>query len=93
MSMKRSRRVSHSAKGSQAEGPFAFSQPPPAVTWNAAVEGKSDDAFKPYAVTSAYKRDDLIAHPKFGKGVVTMVEGTRVEILFEEGAKKLGHAG
>ena len=93
MSMKRSRRVSHAAKGSQAESPFAFSQAPPPVTWTDAVEGKDEGAFKPYGVATSYKRDDLVVHPKFGKGVVTMVEGNRVEILFQDGAKKLAHAG
>ena len=36
-------------------------------------------------------KGQLITHPKFGKGVVTDVEPSRVEILFQEGKKKLGH--
>jgi hypothetical protein len=94
MSMKRSRRAGTPSKASQAEGPLAFASmvaPPP--SWPDLVAGKPDDAFKPYAMTTAYARNDLVLHPKFGKGIVTLVEGSRVEILFEEGPKKLGHAG
>jgi hypothetical protein len=96
MSMKRSRQSSTrgSGRGSQNEGGhFAFGNAPPEKTWAELIAGKADDAFKPYSPQATYARSDLVSHPKFGKGVVTLVEGTRVEVLFEEGAKKLGHAG
>ena len=37
-------------------------------------------------------KGQLLVHPKFGKGVVLGVEGQRIEVLFEDGPKKLGHA-
>ena len=47
----------------------------------------------PYAFTSRFEKGALLAHPKFGKGVVIDVEPQRVEVLFEDGPKKLGHGG
>jgi hypothetical protein len=34
-----------------------------------------------------------MSHPKFGKGLVMGVVGARIEVLFKDGRKKLGHAG
>ena len=93
--MKRTRRASGSGKGSQSEGTaFAFGNAPaPPPTWAEAIKDKPDSEFKSYAMTATFSRDDLVSHAKFGKGVVTMVDGSRVEILFEDGARKLSHAG
>jgi hypothetical protein len=44
-------------------------------------------------MASRYTKGQLVIHPKFGKGVVSDVEQSRVEILFQEGKKKLGHGG
>ena len=55
------------------------------------MEGKSDEQFKAYAMTGTFVKGDLLTHPKFGKGVVTDVEPQRVEIMFADGKKKLGH--
>lgn len=60
-------------------------------TWEQALENQPDEAFTAYAMTARYTKGQLIIHPKFGKGVVTDVEPVRVEILFQEGKKKLGH--
>jgi hypothetical protein len=65
----------------------------PEKTWAELIEGKGDEAFVPYAITTKYARGALILHPKFGKGAVVNVDGTRIEVLFEDGGKKLGHAG
>ena len=43
-------------------------------------------------MSSKYAKGDLIQHPKFGKGLVLVVEATRIEVLFQDGKKKLGHA-
>jgi hypothetical protein len=92
MSMKRVKRASGgSSRDSQAEGQFGFSKPTPPPTWVELTKDKSDASFKPYAMTSTYAKNDLVMHPKFGKGVVTLVEGNRVEILFEDAARKLMH--
>jgi hypothetical protein len=55
------------------------------------MEGKADDAFVPYSMSERYTKGQLVLHSKFGKGVVTDAEQARVEILFQEGKKKLGH--
>lgn len=64
----------------------------PEKTWTEQVEGKKDAAFTPYALATTFKKGQLVLHPKFGKGAISLVERTRVEILFEDGTKKLGHA-
>jgi hypothetical protein len=61
--------------------------------WVDETSGKPDSAFTPYATTTKFAKGGLILHSKFGKGIVIDVEGLRVEVLFEDGAKKLGHAG
>jgi len=43
-----------------------------------------------YSTKSAYTKGDLVRHPKFGLGLVTVPkDGNKVEVLFEEGAKVL----
>lgn len=93
MSMKRSRRANPQGKVSQAEGPLAYAVTETQPSWAELVTDKADSAFKPYSITATYARNDLVRHPKFGKGIVTLVEGSRIEVLFEEGSKKLGHGG
>ncbi len=61
-------------------------------SWKEDVADQPDASFVPYALTNHYAKDALIAHPSFGKGLVLAVDGTRVEVLFEAGKKKLAHA-
>jgi hypothetical protein len=92
MSMKRSkqRNPSGGRPGDDAES-SAWSKPaPPEPTW-ADVESKAEESFVPFLLSSRYAKGDLIAHPKFGKGLVLGVEGARIEVLFHDGKKKLGH--
>ena len=63
----------------------------PELTWEQQVEGKADDAFVAYALSTRFEKGQLVTHVKFGKGVVVDVEPSRVEILFQDGKKKLGH--
>jgi hypothetical protein len=94
MSMKRSRKAGTSTRTNETEGgAFAFGQMPTTKSWDELVADKPDKAFKPYAMSTAFVRNDLVDHPKFGRGVVVLVEGSRVEVLFKEGSKKLAHAG
>jgi hypothetical protein len=93
MSMKRSRRASTPARSNQEEGGFGMMGTPEApASWAALVADKPDAEFKPYSMSTTFARNDLVLHPKFGKGVVVLVEGSRVEVLFEDGPRKLGHA-
>ena len=93
MSMKRSKqRNSGSSRQSDEDESTAWGKPAePEPTW-AEVESKPDGSFVPFALSSRYAKGDCISHPKFGKGLVLGVEGPRIEVLFQDGKKKLGHA-
>jgi hypothetical protein len=68
--------------------PSSAPKPP---KWKDAVGDKPDNAFAAYASASSYEKDALIAHSKFGKGIVVEVDGNKIHILFEEGVRKLLH--
>jgi hypothetical protein len=68
--------------------PSSAPKPP---KWKDVVADKPDNAFADYASASRYEKDALIAHSKFGKGVVVEVDGNKIHILFEEGVRKLLH--
>ena len=91
MSMKRTKAKT---AGKEQNGATDFWAKPtvPEATWEEASTDKPDAAFTPYAMSSTFIKGQLITHSKFGKGVVTDVETGRVEILFQDGKKKLGHA-
>lgn len=93
MSMKRTKQRGGSAGNREKELDEKFWGKPqePEKTWEEQMEGKPDDAFAPYAMSERYAKGQLVLHTKFGKGVVVDAEPTRVEILFQEGKKKLGH--
>jgi hypothetical protein len=89
MSMKRTKqRTTGSARDD--DEPDAWGKPKePEPTW-ADVEAKPEASFVPFAMSSRYAKGALISHSKFGKGLVLGVEGTRIEVLFKDGKKKLG---
>lgn len=91
MSMKRTKQRS-TGKDSDNATDFWAKPVAPEKTYDEAMEGKTDEQFKPYALNERFAKGDLLVHSKFGRGVVTDVEGSRVEILFQDGKKKLGHA-
>jgi hypothetical protein len=93
MSMKRSKPV-RSFGGSSAglsDDPFTKA-PVVEKTFAELTEGKEDDAFAPFDIGKRYEKGDLFLHAKFGKGVVTVVEGSKIEVLFADQKRKLGHA-
>lgn len=92
MSMKRTKqRSSGSSRQGGDDESDAWSKPnEPEPKWEE-VDAKPDASFVPFALSSRYAKGDLIRHSKFGKGLVVGVEGTRIEVLFQEGKKKLGH--
>jgi hypothetical protein len=90
MSMKRAKSKT-TGKEKDAETDFWAKPATPEKTWEEATEGKPDGDFTPYALSERFSKSQLVLHSKFGKGVVTDVEALRVEILFQEGKKKLGH--
>ena len=93
MSIKRTKQRSFGRGREAEETGFGSKTDEPEKTWADLVAGKADDAFVPYAMTTKFSRGALLLHPKFGKGAVVNVESGRIEVLFEDGGKKLGHAG
>jgi hypothetical protein len=90
MSMKRTKQ---SGAGSKKETVVDFWAKPvePEKTWDEHVSTKPDDEFVPYALSQRFNLGQLVVHSKFGKGIIVDADPLRVEILFQEGKKKLGH--
>ena len=93
MSIKRAKTATRGkSKDEGSDTGMGSSKAAPAPIWKDQVGAKSEDAFSPYALGTTFQKGSLIQHSKFGKGLVTSVEGARIEVLFEDGSKKLGHA-
>ncbi len=89
MSIKRSRGFSRrptpehhetSAGPNRAERRYSFDRD---------VAGLPADSAVVYGTAYRYAENDLLEHKLFGRGLVTRVEGDRMEVLFREGLKKL----
>ena len=96
MSIKRTKQRSFSGgreTDPDASSPFGNKTVEPVKTWAEQLEGKTDEAFVAYSFSSRFEKGALLLHPKFGKGVVVGVDPQRIEVLFEDGVKKLGHGG
>lgn len=91
MSMKRAKEVRR--RGREEEAGDFFSNKPAAKQWDweKDVASQPDEAFTQYAPKSRFAKDAFLVHSKFGKGVVIDVEPSRVEVLFQDGPKKLAH--
>lgn len=91
MSMKRTKKAS-GGKNSQAEGSLGFNPPPAALPkWADSVALQADEAFVPYTIARSFNRGDYVLHAKFGKGQVIGTDASKVDVLFEEGTKRLAH--
>ena len=92
MSMKRSKEVKRRGRDSEENDGF-FSNKAAAKQWDweKDVSSQPDELFTKYAPQARFAKDAFLLHPKFGKGVVIDVEPSRVEVLFQEGPKKLAH--
>jgi hypothetical protein len=92
MSIHRPKRAtSRKTESSSPSRGAASSGPPKPPKWKEAVGEQPDGAFATYASASTYEKDALVTHSKFGKGIVLEVDGNKVQILFEEGVRKLLH--
>ena len=89
--MKRTRSKSAAARGNNTTTDFWAKPVAEVQTWEQQTDGKADDAYAPYALAQHFALGQLIVHTKFGKGVVVDADALRIEILFEDGKKKLGH--
>ncbi len=93
MSMKRAKVRTTGTRNSGAEASDFFARPAvPEKTWEAQMEGAPEDAFAPYSLSARYAKGALVLHSKFGKGVIVEADAQRVEVLFSDGKRKLGHA-
>ena len=90
--MKRSKEVRRRGRENEGDDGF-FSNKPAAKQWDweKDVASQPDEAFAQYAPKSRFAKDAFVIHTKFGKGVVIDVEPSRVEVLFQDGPKKLAH--
>jgi hypothetical protein len=94
MSMKRTKQVSYGRDRDRGEdSPFGNKPTEAPPDWKTDVEPKPDDAFVPYALDKKFAKGALISHPKFGKGIVSDVNAGKIDVIFQDGVKKLGHAG
>ncbi len=92
MSMKRSKEVRRRGReGGEDDGFLSGKNPQKQWDWEKDVSPQPDESFTKYAPQARFARDALIMHPKFGKGVVVDVDTQRVEVLFQDGPKKLAH--
>lgn len=57
--------------------------------WTKDVANQPDESFTRYATTGKFTKETFLLHSKFGKGVVTGVEGAHIDVLFEDGTRKL----
>jgi hypothetical protein len=91
MSMKRAKAKT---TGKAKDGATDFWAKPvaPEKNWEESTGDQPEGAYTPFSMGTTFCKGQLVAHAKFGKGVVTDVETVRVEILFQDGKKKLGHA-
>jgi len=91
MSMKRTKQRAGGGRDKDTAVDFWAKPAVPEETWEQQIEGKADDGFLAFSLAERFAKGQLVLHTKFGKGVVTDADATRVEILFQEGKKKLGH--
>ncbi len=88
MSIKRTKQRSY---GSGQDSDHDYSKPAePEHKWEE-IADKPDEVFTPYAMTSRFAKGALIAHSKFGKGLVVVADPTNIQVVFKDGTKKLGH--
>ena len=93
MSMKRTKpRSSGKSQDTDDDDGFWLTPSEPEKSWEEQVANKADSEFIAYALTTRLEKGQLVTHPKFGKGIVLHADASKVEILFQDGKKKLGHA-
>lgn len=60
--------------------------------WNKAMAPHEGQAAVAYRATERFVVDQVVEHSKFGRGIVKRVDATKVEVLFQSGAKLLAQA-
>jgi len=59
--------------------------------WKTALAPHEGKPAVAYRATERFGVDQIIEHSKFGRGLVKRVDGSKVEVLFQSGAKLLAH--
>jgi hypothetical protein len=93
MSIHRPKRATTRRADSAEAGKGASSAAAKVPKWKDVVEAQPDETFAKYNPAKTFAMGAMILHAKFGKGVVVEVDGNKMQILFEEGTKKLMHGG
>ena len=70
----------------------ATQQAPRPSSWETLLRGRDPSAAKPYATTTRYKVNEMIAHPTFGVGTITAERDAKIEVTFRDGPRVLIHA-
>jgi hypothetical protein len=91
VSIKRAKQRSFGSKDNDDAADFFAKPKTPDKTWAEWTEAASDAAFMAYVPATRFEKGALLTHSKFGKGAVVGVEGNKIEVLFQDGPKKLGH--
>lgn len=60
-----------------------------AAEWEELQAGMDTTQSIPYDMGRAYRKNNLLLHPKFGIGIVQIVMPCKIEVLFQEGKKLL----
>jgi hypothetical protein len=92
MSIKRSREYSRRPTPDYKETSAAPKRAERKHSFDRDVAGRPAESAVAYGPLYHHAKDDLIEHSVFGRGLVTRVDGERIEVLFKEGIKKLAHA-
>jgi hypothetical protein len=93
MSMKRAKEVRRGREGDGSDdGSLTPKKPEKQWDWEKDVSALPDSAFTAYTPKTKFAKEAFVLHAKFGKGVVVAVEAQKVDILFQEGPKKLAHS-
>ena len=61
------------------------------VSFEEAIASKSG-AGRDYSPKAAFRSDEVVLHPSFGRGYVSAVRGDKVDIVFASGMRTLVHA-
>jgi hypothetical protein len=62
------------------------------LSWDEAMRSPASNKAKAYGFRDAYRQGDYLDHPKFGKGYVNeVVDDTKIEAVFKDGARVLIH--
>ena len=69
----------------------ATPQAPRPSSWETLLRGRDPATAKPYATTSRFKVNEMIAHPTFGVGTITAERDAKIEVVFRDGPRVLIH--